>query len=196
MATSSLKPRVETTSNSAPSTLDTRFGPACSPTFNHEAERTCLPRSLQRLDAQSGPALRVLMELAHTGLAIASLTSSSLPILWAVDEDGVVWFAMEEVVSQSDSQFMYALPRAFALPDGHVKLGHPCLISGRKGRIAGELVYDPDFGDHGWVISNKSGRFGFGDDRVLAHLENVAAEFGVYGIELDVYYIPPEPEEA
>ena len=179
-----------------PSAMDHRFGPACAPQFNHDAERTCRPRSLQKLDARSGPSLKVHMDLARGGLGIATLTCSSLPILWAVDEEGVLWFAMEEVVSQADSQFMYALPREFELPDGHIKLGHPCLIGGRKGRIAGELLFDPEFGEHGWVISNKSGRFGFGEDRVQAHLENAAAEFQAYGILLDIYYIPPLPEDT
>ena len=56
------------------------------------------------------------------------------------------------------------------------------------------MLFDPDdeFGVEGWLISNASGRFGFGPNRSAEHLSNVADVFASFGVRVDVYYIPPE----
>ncbi|ADZ71076.1 hypothetical protein SL003B_2653 [Polymorphum gilvum SL003B-26A1] len=108
-----------------------------------------------------------------------------------MDEDGDIWFAMEEALNLETGRSEFPAPRAVPLASTHRKLGHPSLLenSAKHARIGGEIVYDPLFGEKGWVLSNSSGRYGTSPDRRKEHLDNVAARFGNYGLVFDVYYI-------
>lgn len=172
--------------------LDKEFGVPFIPEDIKPTERERSPKSLQKLTSQSADALHKYICAADDGLLIPQVNHDVLPILWVVDQYGEVYFAMEEVVSLEDHAFLYPLSRKFDVPSGHAKLGHPSLLKGdHSGRIGGEIRYDPDYGEQNWVISNKSGRYGFPATRKPSHLDNVVKKFAGVGISLEVYYIPP-----
>ena len=172
--------------------LDDEFGVAFVPEEIETIEEENPPRSLQKLTSETGEALLKYAGAADDGLLIPQVNHDVLPILWVVGEDGEVYFALEEVISLSEKSFLYPLSRKFDLPSNHAKLGHPSLLQGdRGGRIGGEIRFDPDYGEQNWVISNKSGRYGYPTTRQRKHLENVAKKFEGVGIRLEVYYIPP-----
>lgn len=171
---------------------DDEFGVPLIPEDIKSAEKKKSPRSLQRLTNASADALCKYICAADDGLLIPQVNHDVLPILWVVGEDGEIYFAMEEVISLEDQSFLYPLSRKFDVPSNHAKLGHPSLLQGsRSGRIGGEIRYDPEYGERDWVISNKSGRYGFPATRERKHLENVAKRFANVGIFFEVYYIHP-----
>lgn len=168
---------------------DDKFGRPITAKEVSDAERSCLPTSLQRLDRASAASLTKYMQTAVDGLKIPQVNHQCLIVLWVIDEHDRIWFSLEEAVDEASHSLLYPLPRVWDLPDGHVKLGHPSLTTNGVARIGGEIIYDPEFGANGWVISNKSGRYGFGEHRTREHLENAAAEWRSFGIELDMHYI-------
>ena len=70
-----------------------------------------------------------------------------------------------------------------------MKLGHPSLIKCANARIAGEINFDMNAATPGWVISNKSGRYGLRKSTTQAHLDNIVSVFSKYGITLTPYFI-------
>ncbi|WP_141105632.1 hypothetical protein [Rhizobium sp. R635] len=154
------------------------------------------PRSLHKLDGHSASLLREYFQTAKRGLGVTKLNHLCLIILWLMDESGTIWFALEEAYSadHSGSHIHHPVSRVWSLPSKYLKLGHPALLSGdpKKARIGGEIVYDPDFGEHEWVISNKSGRFGPNSKKQpREHLEKAAEVWKQFGIDLDVHYLKP-----
>ena len=110
--------------------------------------------------------------------------------LWVIDTDGTFCFALEEVVDIPNEQFQFPLSRHLATPDGHVKLGHPSLLGdARAARLGGELTHDEDFGPHGWVLSNKSGRYGLLRGVEPAHLDAVVDLLVGFDIRVDSNFI-------
>ncbi|MEP0210575.1 MAG: hypothetical protein ABJ370_00910 [Paracoccaceae bacterium] len=159
------------------------------------AEQATAPASLTELTDETAEILGAYMETADEGLPISRVNHGLLPLLWVLDEDGRIFIALEEVYDRASLQKRFPLARGMLVPQGYFKLGHPALVEGslKKARIGGELLFDPDedYGVKGWLISNASGRFGFGSHRSPAHLNNVADVFASFGIRVDVYYIPP-----
>ncbi|MEY8119974.1 hypothetical protein AB9F26_17185 [Falsihalocynthiibacter sp. BN13B15] len=159
-----------------------------------EFERLMRPASLTELSDVSAGSLLKYMNAATDGLRIAQVAHEMLPILWVLDGQGRIHLALEEVYEDTVGGRKFPLARGIQVPTGYYKLGHPSLIEceTKKARIGGEILYDPDpeYGVDGWVITNSSGRFGYGSHRVEKHLQNVADAFSAYGITVDVYYIP------
>lgn len=93
--------------------------------------------------------------------------------IWIVDEDGELVVAEEVEVGREGNAVK--------------TLGHPTLVRGKRGRIAGELHFERGR----WVLSNKSGRYSMPHkDRGLRQLQNAAALFRKFEIEVecrDVY---------
>jgi hypothetical protein len=156
-------------------------------------EQRLAPLSLQLLDNTTAPLLLAYLSSARNGLKIPAVNHSVLPILWVIDGSGRFRFALEEVVDITNEQFMFPLSRHLATPDGHAKLGHPALLppDDKTARLAGELLFDPDFGQHGWVISNKSGRYGLVSGVTRPHLSAVVRRLADFGIRVDEYFLPP-----
>ncbi|MQB04036.1 hypothetical protein DXT91_07745 [Agrobacterium tumefaciens] len=173
--------------------LDDTFGPCL------EAGRTIAnqefqynPQSLQRLDEQTGPLLGKYLDTAIGGLKIPRLIHRANTILWLVDNNGDVWFAIEEVVDIDTGTYLYALALSQEKTNNHVKLGHPSLLmstTDKRARIGGEIKYVPRHGC--WVINNRSGRYGTRPHQTAAHLEAVAAKFKDYEIPLKVVFEEP-----
>ena len=102
-------------------------------------------------------------------------------ILWLVDQNGDIIFAIEEAVADG---LPLDVPRHRRAEHkvGKAKLGHPALIAGRKARVAGEIYYDPR--DNVWKINMNSGRYSAAYDRSLKHLSNVRMRFADFAILL------------
>ncbi|MEP0961211.1 MAG: hypothetical protein ABJQ70_22085 [Roseobacter sp.] len=110
--------------------LDKKFGVPFVPHDIQPTEKEKSPRSLQKLTSASAIALDKYTCAADDGLLIPQVNHDVLPILWVVDQNGEVYFGMEEVVSLADHTFLYPLSRKFDVPSGHAKLGHPSLLGG------------------------------------------------------------------
>lgn len=173
-----------------PTTLDIAFGPAFRPNDVSELEFTTRPLSLQKLNAETAASLEAYMSCAAE-LRVPRVIHEVSPILWIVDEVGDLWFSLEEVINRADRRYVYPLRRGFALPREHAKLGHPSLIEGARARIGGELLFDEDAEGGPWVITNKSGRYGFGPDRTESHLRKVVEVFRRHNIRVGSIYINP-----
>jgi hypothetical protein len=89
--------------------------------------------------------------------------------IWVMDEQGHVRVGEEVVVEATD--------------DGKPKkLGHPTLTEAAKGRIGGELRYDPQTGT--WLINNASGRYARHPDRGQDQLFAAAEALRAAGINV------------
>jgi len=177
--------------------LDEFFGSPQEATRVDAVELDTCPDSLVKLTEHTAPLLKRYMRAATDGLALAQVLHVLLPVLWLLNDEGEVFFALEEVCDVENQDRKFPLARNWKVPAGTHKLGHPSLIKGRRksARIAGEMLFDPDpsNGKDGWVITNGSGRFGFGRHRVESHLLNVAELLASYEINVDASYIPPLP---
>lgn len=173
--------------------LDMFFGEARPPTRIQDEERLQKPSSLTVLDVETSQLISTYLETAKDGLGISRVAHEMLPILWVLDETGMVSLALEEVLEKGEEGRKFPLAREIDVPSDFYKLGHPSLVSdaSKKARIGGELLYDPDPDNdvEGWVITNASGRYGFGENRESEHLENVKEVFYCYGIEVSTFYI-------
>ena len=175
--------------------FDDFFGEVLEPKKVSEVERSHLPSSLFELTDESASILSRYMDVANDGFSISRVLHELLPILWILDERGRILLSVEEVFDQITNFKRFPLARGIEVPEGFYKLGHPSLIKvkRKRARIAGELIYDPDeeFGIKGWVLTNSSGRFGYGAARKEEHLLNVASAFDAFGIAVDIRYYPP-----
>ena len=167
--------------------LDSRFGVVGLRSGVHvrALETKFRPKSLVQLNDDSRDWIEELKLLA--GLTHLRVMSESVRLLWAVRQDGSIWLAFEELVDPSRGAIGTVFVPDMQVPPGVDKLGHPALVEGKEARIAGELYLDEGH----WQINNKSGRFGFLSDRSIFHLENVAAMFNQYGLEVGIDFIPP-----
>ncbi len=176
--------------------LDKEFGECRMSSLPISArEAITNPISLQELSDQTGPELKNLMDSVKTGaLMLLKVLFKQFPILWIMNEDGKILFALEEVVDIKTGQLLYPLARKFnmdLLRDKIEKLGHPSLIphgQEKKARIAGEMYFDE--GQRDWIISNRSGRYGLHADVTSEHLNNIAARFKKYNILLTIRHTP------
>jgi hypothetical protein len=153
------------------------------------AEQRYIPQSCEKLSNKNGKKLKSLMDEVSVGVILSKLTFWAVSILWAMDEHGDIYFAVEEVLD-GRGRLMFPLPDSLDTPVGKVKLGHPSLIKCAKARIAGEINFDMNAASPGWVISNKSGRYGLRKTTTRAHLDNVVDVFSKYNITLAPYFIP------
>ncbi|NTG67241.1 hypothetical protein [Rhizobium rhizogenes] len=178
--------------------LDTLFGPATPPPYVGPGEETFSPRTLACLDAQSAKLIKDLFATATEGLGLTRLTHECCIVLWLLDENGEIWFALEEVTYTDELGQRYHHPISRSIPFDpaieFLRLGHPSLIAGeRRARIGGEIVYDESFGTNGWIISNKSGRYGSKNrPQKREHLEAAARVWEKFGITMDIHYLGVE----
>ncbi|MBY5819039.1 hypothetical protein [Rhizobium leguminosarum] len=175
-------------------TLTEKFGAAIAPTYTNPGEVKAKPKSLHKLDITSSSLLKAYLKTASDGLGITKVNHGCLLILWLLDENGEIWFALEEAFKEAPGENLHHPMSRFWPFDPNsnfLKLGHPSLLDRpQKARIGGEIIYDPEFGSHGWVISNKSGRYGSrAKDQPEKHLTEAASVWNAFGISFDIYYI-------
>lgn len=174
--------------------LDLAFGPCLGPARAvSAAELSYSPQTLQKLTRKTSRTLKRYMSSADGGLLIPRILHKHHNILWIVDCGGEVWFALEETVDERTGGLLYPFPRApdIRRPPNHVKLGHPALVRAQQmARIAGEIIFDPDFGaTSNWVLNNASGRFGIRPHLTIENLESVRGAFLHFGIALELEFI-------
>ena len=167
--------------------LDDVFGRLVDPATVQTWEGGRSPVSLFWL---ADPARR-FAEWARLALDEARYTlplHADIPFLWIIDARGELWLALEEVVDEVSGQFQYVRRKLANVPAHLVKCGHPALLRGGAGRIAGELyIDDGDPTAPCWVINKHSGRYSRGhSDRDERTLDNVKALFSRHGVDVQV----------
>lgn len=171
--------------------LNALYGDALEPGRFDPLEKEIRPRSLQRLDESTAKLLKGLMTATSSGLGISSYVYCSLPILWATDKDGEIFFAVEEMIDLETREFVYPRVPGAPVDNNRQRLGHPALLAAAPGRIAGEILFDVKAEPPVWVITNASGRYGLRRGRKSEHLTNVCSRFADFGIKLMDQFIPP-----
>ncbi|MBC2775605.1 hypothetical protein H6M51_22325 [Rhizobium sp. AQ_MP] len=168
--------------------LDMLYGPARPAGGNgvQPHELTLHPRSWQKLDSASATALDAYLARA-AALHLSNLFPEIFHLLWIVDEEGDLWFSVEEVVDQSGVTIGMLPKTVQARPLNLMKLGHPALIADplKLGRIGGEVVFDPDDPDdsgRNFCLTNASGRYGLRSGQRREHLQSVAGKFEENGL--------------
>lgn len=184
--------------------LDEEYGP-CLPFERSasEAEMSVMPRSVQILDDTTAPSLKAYLESA-TDLRVPQVLHATTPLLWLIDVDGKLRFALEEVLSRDTGQVSYILPRnGPPMRETDVRLGHPALLEPvdpgqmKSARIGGEIFYDPvATSPNAWVLTNNSGRFGKRPHLTRQHLENAKAAFARFDIYLRAFFIYTPPRNG
>jgi len=168
--------------------LDEQFGPII-PAQNGGLKNWERDESLvcYDLNQSSAKQLADLLAAANAG-SIGHRVATAVTFIWVVASNGDVIFAIEETIEINGTSRM---PRMKGVPlNGNVKpLGHPLLVNGAPGRIAGELYIDKTVeGDLTWVLNNKSGRYGVHPTRRRVHLENVADLLRRYGLPVETEF--------
>lgn len=169
--------------------LDDQFGPVI-PGRVRSLERSAELSHVLELDHDLIDLLDAILDSANAFPLFRTL-SFSVCLLWAVDRQGEVKVALEEVCEVANPDRKYPRMRQLLLNPDVEALGHPCLVSNFEARIAGELILDED--ENGileWYLSNNSGRFGYGNQREERHLQNVADMFFFAGVSVKLDYIP------
>lgn len=175
--------------------LDDEFGPLVVPLRVDPWEQKWVPLSLSKLEASSALSIKRHMEEVTNGWLVGRVLMTDVLIIWLVDEHGLIWFAVEELVPDGQHKGLPKFQR-FPLTERLPKLGHPALLGHpplagfRAARIAGEIQFNVVNGE--WSINNGSGRYGLDKSRNARHLSNVVRIFRDFGILLRPYFYPPK----
>lgn len=170
--------------------LDKRYGVAIPPKYWSNIEKFKKPASLQLLDPTTAPVLQAYLTTATDGLEITRTNHQTIILLWLMDEEGQIWFCVEEAFKDDAEISVYPRLDGVKYPDGYEKLGHPSLILAAKARIGGELIWDiPEDSEPRWMITNKSGRYGIREDIFPQHIDNIAKKFEDLGVKLKPHHI-------
>lgn len=171
--------------------LDQMFGPVLSkPAYTRDVERDAQLSLICELNAAIARDLAMLSELANSSPLFRPV-ALGLCLLWVVDVSGRVLIGLEMVCEKDLLHTHYPRMRGVPLDASVDSLGHPLLVQNGGARIGGELFLDTDGhgGPWGWVVSNKSGRYGFGEHRQEQHLNNVANAFVQAGVPVTTHYL-------
>lgn len=168
-----------------PDYLDEEFGPAIEPQNGglkawEQADGRIEPIALNRITARWLTDL--LVAAGQSPLALKAI--QAVTILWAIDEAGDLYFALEEVIDTVQNMEQRPRMRGITLNDQVKPLGHPLLVGRGKGRISGEILVDGVRDDLRLVINNRSGRYGRHISRTKKHLENVVLLFSSFSVTL------------
>lgn len=174
--------------------LDTTIGPCQKPDGEvKDWEKSNQPSTHKHLDHQTGSWLKQYLDIVPSH-PLPELLANTTGILWVMDCDGGIFFALEEVYRADDMSMAFVFPRKhLKLPVGLIKLGHPSLLppnSAKHARCGGDIVYDPSLGrEYPWIITFNSGRYGFRDHLQLPQLQVVAGLFAQNNVLLSPYVI-------
>lgn len=171
--------------------LDEKFGAAVRPEYFSNIEKHKFPDSRQKLDLASASLLRDYLESAKRGLLIPRVVHQASIVLWLIDEAGDCWFCVEEMYKADAGNKVFPRLNEIDYPKGYEKLGHPSLIEAQDARIGGEIAWSNGArgGSAGWLLSNKSGRYGIRRDIKEDNLVNACILFQSYGIPVQPYFI-------
>jgi hypothetical protein len=168
--------------------LDDRFGPVITPQNGLKSWERSEQLICYELNQASAKQLSNLLSAADNGGMLFDL-AIAVTVIWIVTSEGEMIFALEETIVEGGTS---RRPRMRGIPlNGNVKpLGHPLLVNGAGARIAGELYIDNSSGESalGWVLNNRSGRYGMHRSRLSTHLENVAELLLRYGVEVQTEF--------
>ena len=151
------------------------------------------PASTCTLDHELGASLAEFSRVASTSLLRSA--SRSLTFIWGMEANGDVKIAVEEVARINKSTVQKGFPtrrgirKELTLDD---KLGHPCIMSSKQARIAGELYLDSRANDQEgltWTLNARSGRFHEPPERrpSATQLLNVAKIFAnAFGVAVEL----------
>jgi hypothetical protein len=169
--------------------LDGRFGVVRDPPYLRGVEKSGPEFTRVLLLRETTKYMKSMRDFVH-GRDFFRDIGLSLCHLWIVDVSGQILVTIEECCLVEDLKKKFPRFRHFPLDAKINALGHPCMIGLGSARIAGELVLaDEGEGRFAWFLSNRSGRYGFGSDRIPEHLDNVASAFQEAGIEVNVHYL-------
>lgn len=176
--------------------LDLSYGELVHPSCIDEYEKSENPVSVETLNSTNAANLKLYMASAISGLKLSELIAQQLPILWVIDEDGELQFAIEEYLNAENPALRIGrfgkLPRVINTESGEwSRIGHPSLLPSKLGRIGGELVLK----DGDWVLSNRSGRYGVVFGRKEAQLESVKRLLHSFGLTVIVDWVPAAQRE-
>ncbi|BCJ91354.1 hypothetical protein IZ6_20890 [Terrihabitans soli] len=148
-----------------------------------EPEKARRQQTLFALNKYHGT-LKAMMAAAEKKAPASYCLFNEFSYLWLVNAKGAILLALEETLESSDSETTYPAARSCKLISKDMKLGHPALLASQKGaRIAGEIMFDLTSKPPGWIINNRSGRYGSAKiGRTRDHLVNVAKLFKKYDI--------------
>ncbi len=130
---------------------------------------------------------------------ISELLASTTTVLWVMDDDQQIFFALEEVRNIDDDTLVFAYPKTgVKLPDGLKKFGHPSLLPPvaqatptpreKWARCGGDIRYDNTLGlQNPWMLTFQSGRYGTRDHLKDSHIEAVAGLFAKNSVLLTPY---------
>jgi hypothetical protein len=163
--------------------LSIKFGEPRDPSHKDAWEIDCIPVSLRRFDALVG---RHFFEFANAANgSLFKHFALTVVCLWAIDVDGNLWVALEELAPFETRKPHVGYPRRRDVDDPFEKrkLGHPTLLGLKPARIAGELMLDFDTdGALEWTINAHSGRYCQKHMPSKKQLENVAQIFTECGV--------------
>lgn len=173
--------------------LDEVYGPSIGPLprddgSTHDDWEKAPPVSHSSLAGLAAQQLATYIRNVEQRWKVGETLAGGSTIIWLVDENGLLWFAIEELVVDGVG---IGVPKPELPVNGpkFAKVGHPALVGGRAARIGGELVFDSDLGT--WELNNASGRYGFDASRSPFHLINVARDLKEVGIIVSPKYIRP-----
>lgn len=161
-------------------------------------EWTGRPSMVRQLNHETGKWLARYMESvpAHE---IHETLAGTTAILWVMDDDQQVFFALEEVRAVADNTIHCAYPRlGIELPEELIKFGHPSLLPPatpnstipreKWARCAGDIRFDRDLGkDSPWVVTFESGRYGTRDYLEESKIAAIARLFADNSVLLSPY---------
>jgi hypothetical protein len=142
--------------------LDEKLGVMRNPSEVRPHELGRKPMSLAVLDGSVAMAMSAWRRAARSDLLRHAACRTRF--IWAATEAGQVMIAFEEIAEFPGGAAGNGHTRRYGAPvkpQDELKLGHPCLLDGKPGRVAGELYLDPSpQGDEiFWVFNFGSGRY-------------------------------------
>lgn len=166
--------------------LDEEFGALRVPHRVEPWEEGRVPKSRELLTPEVGKKLRDLRLAAATPLLRYSV--KTVTYIWAMDERGDVFIAVEELAEMPDGSRIEGYPRRKNFPvhpAEEKKLGHPTLVGGGRARLAGELFLDELAGELLWFVNVSSGRYCRFSPPTLEQAKRILKKFQLL-IEADV----------
>jgi hypothetical protein len=131
-----------------------------------------LPLKVEPWEVSRSPKSKCLLT-EEIGSNLASMLAASTPQLfrhaartltyiWAMDSEGAMHVAVEELAEMPDGTRVEGYPRRRNFPvhpSEEKKLGHPTLLDAGEARVAGELFLDEKEGNLYWFVNVSSGRY-------------------------------------
>lgn len=170
--------------------MDDEYGELRPPEKVDRWEKNKRPASLCTLDQNLAQKLTALEALVQDRLFRSSARAKNY--LWAMDADGSIRIAVEELaIRQPRASYAgYPRRRGYSHPSEEKKLGHPTLLNSGSARIAGELAFDENLetGKLQWILNANSGRYCKQKPPTEIQIDKVAQLFRNLGVDVEVDY--------